>query len=79
LRASKLAGLREIPGYIREADDEQILTLALIENIQREDLTPLEVALGYERMMDELGLTQMEVAGKSRVKTVRQLQIWFGS
>lgn len=64
LRASKLAGLREIPGYIREVDDEQILTLALIENIQREDLSPLEVAMGYERLMEELGLTQAEVAGK---------------
>jgi ParB family transcriptional regulator, chromosome partitioning protein len=64
LRASKLAGLREIPGYIREVDDEQILTLALIENIQREDLTPLEVAMGYERLMEEMGLTQAEVAGK---------------
>lgn len=64
LRASKLAGLREIPGYVREVDDEQILTLALIENIQREDLSPLEVAMGYERLMEEMGLTQAEVAGK---------------
>ncbi len=78
LRASKLAGLESIPGFIREADDEEILTLAIIENIQREDLTPLEVALGYQRMMDELGLTQMEVAekvGKNRTTVTNMVRL----
>ncbi len=78
LRASKLAGLESIPGFIREADDEEILTLAIIENIQREDLTPLEVALGYQRMMDELSLTQMEVAekvGKNRTTVTNMVRL----
>jgi ParB family transcriptional regulator, chromosome partitioning protein len=78
LRASKLAGIESIPGFIREADDEEILTLAIIENIQREDLTPLEVALGYQRMMDELGLTQMEVAekvGKNRTTVTNMVRL----
>jgi ParB family transcriptional regulator, chromosome partitioning protein len=78
LRAGKLAGLETIPGYIREADDDDILTLAIIENIQREDLTPLEVAMGYQRMMDELGLTQMEVAekvGKNRTTVTNMVRL----
>jgi ParB family transcriptional regulator, chromosome partitioning protein len=78
LRAGKLAGLQEIPGYIREVDDEQILTLALIENIQREDLSPLEVAMGYQRMMEELKLTQAEVArkvGKNRSTVTNMLRL----
>jgi ParB family transcriptional regulator, chromosome partitioning protein len=78
LRASKLAGIDSIPGYIREADDDEILTLAIIENIQREDLSPLEVAIGYQRMMDELGLTQMEVAekvGKNRSTVTNMVRL----
>jgi len=78
LRAGKLAGLQEIPGYIREVDDEQILTLALIENIQREDLSPLEVAMGYQRLMEELRLTQTEVArkvGKNRSTVTNMLRL----
>lgn len=57
LRASKLAGLTKIPAYIRTAGDEQMLEMALIENIQREDLNPIEIALGYERLVAELNIT----------------------
>src|SRR5690606_5962436 len=69
LRASKLAGLKEVPAYIRQADDAQLLELALLENLQREDLNAMEIALSYKRMMDELSYTQDQVAermGKDR-------------
>lgn len=78
LRASKLAGKSTVPAYIREVDDEQSLTLALIENIQREDLNPLEVALGYRRLMEEMGYTQAEVAdrvGKNRTTVTNMLRL----
>lgn len=78
LRASKLAGKQEIPAYIREVNDEQILTLALIENIQREDLNPLEIAMGYQRLMEEMGHTQAEVAekvGKNRSTVTNMLRL----
>jgi ParB family chromosome partitioning protein len=68
-RASKLAGLKDIPAYIRHANDQQLLELALLENLQREDLNSIEVALSYKRMMDELHYTQEQVAermGKER-------------
>lgn len=68
-RASRLAGLKDIPAYIREANDQEMLEIALIENIQREDLNPLEVALNYQRLLDECKLTQEKLAnrlGKSR-------------
>jgi ParB family transcriptional regulator, chromosome partitioning protein len=61
LRASKLAGIAEIPAYIRTADDQQMLEMALIENIQRENLNSIEVALSFQRMLDELGLRQEEL------------------
>src|SRR5690554_399116 len=61
LSATKLAGLKEIPAFIREADDEQSMTFALIENIQREELNPLEVAIGYKRLLEEFKYTQAEV------------------
>ncbi|RMG73243.1 MAG: ParB/RepB/Spo0J family partition protein, partial [Bacteroidetes bacterium] len=64
LRASKLAGLQVVPAYVREANDEQMLEMALIENIQREDLNPIEVALSYQRMIEELNLKQEEVGQK---------------
>lgn len=57
-RASKLAGLKEIPAYIRTADDQAMLEMALVENIQRENLNSIEVALSYQRLMDECNLTQ---------------------
>jgi ParB family transcriptional regulator, chromosome partitioning protein len=63
-RASKLAGIKEIPAYIRQANDAQLLELALLENLQREDLNAMEVALSYQRMMDELDYTQEQVAGR---------------
>lgn len=64
LRASKIAGLTEIPAYIRTANDEQMIEMALIENIQRQDLNPIEIALSYKRMMEELSLKQDELGDK---------------
>lgn len=78
LRASKLAGLSEIPAYIREADDEQLIALALVENIQREQLNPLEVALGYQRLLDEFQYTQEQVServGKKRSTVANLLRL----
>jgi ParB family transcriptional regulator, chromosome partitioning protein len=78
LRAIKLAGLSEIPAYIREANDEEIISFALIENIQREDLNPLEIALGYQRLIDECNYTQSEVAekvGKNRSTITNMLRL----
>ncbi|MCD2425291.1 ParB/RepB/Spo0J family partition protein [Niabella pedocola] len=69
LRASKMAGLADVPAYIRQANDAQLLELALLENLQREDLNAVEVALSYKRMMDELDYSQEQVAermGKDR-------------
>jgi ParB family chromosome partitioning protein len=68
-RASKLAGLTRIPCYIRLANDEQMLEMALIENIHRKDLNPIEVAISYQRLIEELKLTQeklSEKVGKNR-------------
>lgn len=62
LRASKLAGLKQIPAIIRNSSDEQALVLALMENLQREDLNPMEAARAYHRMMQEFGLTQEGIA-----------------
>lgn len=78
LRASKLAGLDELPAYVREVNDEEIISFALIENIQREDLNPIEVALGYKRLLDEVGYTQAEVAekvGKNRSTVANMLRL----
>ena len=69
LRASKLAGLAKIPAFIRIANDEQMLELALIENIHRENLNAIEVAISYQRLIDECNLTQEQLSeklGKSR-------------
>ena len=77
-RASKEAGLKEIPAYIRLADDRQLLELAIVENLQREDLDPIEMAYSCKRMMDELGLTQEEVAkrlGKGRSTVTNFLRL----
>ena len=68
-RAAREAGLEEIPAVVLEADDRKAMELALIENLQREDLNPMEEARGFQSLMDEFGLTQEEVArqvGKSR-------------
>ncbi|WP_207427903.1 ParB/RepB/Spo0J family partition protein [Pedobacter sp. SYSU D00535] len=64
LRASKLAGITEIPAYIRTANDQQMLEMALIENIQRENLNSIEVALSFQRMIDECNLKQEELGDR---------------
>lgn len=69
LRASKLAGKTEVPAYVRTASDQESIEIALIENIQREDLNPLEIAINYKRLMDECDITQDKLAerlGKNR-------------
>lgn len=67
-RAAQIAGLKEIPAYIRIADDEQMLEWALIENIHREDLNPIDIALSYQRLVDECKLTQAELSEKVNSK-----------
>ena len=64
LRAAQLIGLKEIPAYIRVANDEQMLELALIENIHREDLSPIDIAISYQRLLEELKLTQDNLSQK---------------
>lgn len=69
LRAAKIAELKDIPAYIRQTNDSQLLELALLENLQREDLNAMEISLSYKRMMEELDYTQEQVAermGKDR-------------
>ena len=69
VRAARLAGVGEIPAYIRQANDADLLELALLENLQREDLNAMEISLSYKRMMEELNYTQEQVAermGKDR-------------
>lgn len=69
LRASKIAGLKEIPSYVRTANDQGLLEMALVENIQREDLDAVEIAISYQRLMNECSLTQEELSkrvGKKR-------------
>ncbi|MCL4163692.1 UNVERIFIED_CONTAM: hypothetical protein GTU68_062033, partial [Idotea baltica] len=61
-RASKLAGLKNVPVFIREADDQGMLEMALLENIQRADLNPVEVAISYQRLIDECDLTHEELS-----------------
>lgn len=78
LRAARQIGLREIPAFVREAGDQQMLELALIENIQREDLNAIEVAINYKRLMDECGLTQEALAarvGKNRTTVTNYLRL----
>ena len=78
LRASKMAGLTKIPAFIRVANDEQMLELALIENIHRENLNAIEVAISYQRLIDECNLTQEEVSekvGKSRSAVANFLRL----
>jgi ParB family chromosome partitioning protein len=68
-RASKIAGLKEVPVYIRDANDDNILELALLENLQRENLNAIEIALSYKRLMDDLDYSQDQLAermGKDR-------------
>ena len=77
-QASKLAGLRTIPAYIRSADDQQMLEMALIENIQRENLNAIEIALSYQRLISECNLKQDELGervGKNRATVTNYLRL----
>ena len=78
LRASKLAGLTVIPAYIRIANDNESLVMALVENIQRHDLDPIEIALSYQRLIDEIQLTQEQMSdrvGKKRSTITNYLRL----
>lgn len=78
LRASKIAGLATIPAYIRTADDQGLLEMGLIENIQREDLNAIEVAISYQRLIDECNLTQENLSdrvGKKRATISNYLRL----
>ncbi len=78
LKASLIAGLTRIPAYIRTADDQSMLELALVENIQREDLDPIEVAISYQRLIDECTLTQESMSdrvGKKRSTIANYLRL----
>lgn len=77
-RAARIAGLTEVPVVIKELTDEEVIEIAMIENLQREDLNPLEEALGYRYMMDELRITQEQAAekvGKSRPAVANALRL----
>ncbi|GAC1588162.1 MAG: ParB/RepB/Spo0J family partition protein [Ginsengibacter sp.] len=77
-RASKIAGLKDVPVYIREAKDNQLLELALLENLQRENLNAMEIAISYKRMMDELEYTQEQLAermGKERSTVTNYIRL----
>lgn len=65
-RASKMAGLKDIPAYVRTADGQEMLEMALLENLQRENLNAIEIALSYRQLMDECALTQEEVADRMK-------------
>ncbi len=78
LRASKMAGLKEVPAYIRLANDQEMLEMALVENIQRQDLNAIEVAITYKRLMDECQLTHeglSERMGKNRSTVTNYLRL----
>lgn len=77
-RASKLAGFTTIPAYVKKADDNGMLEMAIVENIQREDLDPIEVAISFQRLIDECGLTQEAMAervGKKRTTVTNYLRL----
>lgn len=77
-RASKIAGLEKVPAYVRTADDDTMLEMALVENIQREDLDPIEVAISYQRLIEECDLTQesmSERVGKKRSTITNYLRL----
>ena len=77
-RAARMANLREIPAVIIEADDKKVMELALIENLQRQDLNPVEEAMGYRTLMEDYGLTQEDAAkqvGKSRPAVANALRL----
>jgi len=77
-RASKIAGMKTIPAYVRLVNDQELLEMALVENIQREDLDAIEVALTYQRLIDEIGLTQENLSsriGKERSTITNSLRL----
>ena len=77
-RASKLAGLTTIPAYVRTANDENMMQMALVENIQREDLNAIEVALAYQKLIEQYHLTQEELSekvGKKRATVANALRL----
>ena len=77
-RASQLAGLDTIPAYIKVADDDELMEMALVENIQREDLNAIEIALAYQNLIDSLSLTQVELServGKKRATITNYLRL----
>lgn len=77
-RASKIAGLTSIPAYIRLVNDQELLEMALVENIQREDLDPIEIALTYQRLLEEIGMTQENLSqrvGKERSTITNSLRL----
>jgi len=78
LRAARLAGLKEVPAFVRTADDQAMLELALVENIQREDLDSVEVAISYQRLIEECRLTQEQLSdrvGKQRSTVANYLRL----
>ncbi len=78
LRAAKLAGIKDIPVYVREVNDQQLLELALLENLQRQDLNAIEIGLSYKRLMEECSLTQEQVAermGKERSTVTNYIRL----
>jgi ParB family chromosome partitioning protein len=78
LQASKIAGLKQIPAYVRTADDQQMIEMALIENIQRENLNAIEIALSYKRLMDECQLKQEDLGsrvGKNRSTVTNYMRL----
>ena len=77
-RAARLAGLEMVPAYIRDASDQGMLEMAIVENIQRENLDPIEVAMSYQRLIDECNLTQEKMAervGKKRASVTNYLRL----
>ena len=77
-RACQMVGMTEIPAYIRETDDQGMLEMAIVENVQREDLDPIEVALSYQRLLTECNLTQEQMAdrlGKNRSSVANQIRL----
>jgi len=78
LRASKMAGYKTIPAYVRKADDQEMLEIALIENIQREELNAVEIAINYKRLMEECNLNQEQLGnrlGKNRTTVTNYLRL----
>jgi ParB family chromosome partitioning protein len=74
LRAARMAGLTTIPALVRSPSEQQMLEMALVENVQREDINPIDAALAYKRLMDEFGLTQEQVAQRVGQERARDFE-----